>query len=440
MATSFPTSLDALTNPTSSDSLNTPGVLHADEHADANDAIEALEAKVGVNGSAVSTSLDYWKTHGPFAPTATGATAATRYVGGTASGAPGSGTFVLGDYVIDQTGKVWICTTGGTPGTWTQGGGADATKVPLTQTAATGVDVSVFKIQPDVVARGPFGFTVGDSLFNSTRDFVGYFGYNAANGGGRYLSTEHSFAWVHESDYEVGAGTHWAESYTEYRNKTGTFSFRPWFIVLDKATDIIQQHSFYGTPFSWLTQAGVQVANLDSDGVFQTYSPAGIDPLLRVNASSGRNPQLAGYSGTVARWLIQGTADYQATLSVNGGMIACFQYISGQHCLSIGSTDTVGSFYVKGPHAASNVMAAAQFSSGQTAPLLCLYNHDRSVVFGGFNRNGYLSVQKTAAPSDAELAAGELALWFDSTNGAAKVKWKAKEAGGTVRTGEVALA
>lgn len=57
MATNFPTSLDTLTNPTSTDGLNNPS--HSSQHADANDAIEALEAKVGVNGSVVTTSLDY---------------------------------------------------------------------------------------------------------------------------------------------------------------------------------------------------------------------------------------------------------------------------------------------------------------------------------------------------------------------------------------------
>jgi len=57
MATNFPTSLDALTNPTSSDPLNSPS--HSAQHANANDAIEALQAKVGVDSSAVATSLDY---------------------------------------------------------------------------------------------------------------------------------------------------------------------------------------------------------------------------------------------------------------------------------------------------------------------------------------------------------------------------------------------
>lgn len=54
----FPTSLDALSNPASGDALNANGG-HALQHANTNDAIEALEAKVGVDSSAVTTSLSY---------------------------------------------------------------------------------------------------------------------------------------------------------------------------------------------------------------------------------------------------------------------------------------------------------------------------------------------------------------------------------------------
>ena len=57
MATNFPASLDALTNPTSSDSLSSPS--HSAQHANVNDAVEALQAKVGADSSAVATSLDY---------------------------------------------------------------------------------------------------------------------------------------------------------------------------------------------------------------------------------------------------------------------------------------------------------------------------------------------------------------------------------------------
>lgn len=55
LTTSFPTSLDNLSNPESTDSLSG----HAQQHADTNDAIEALQTKVGINGSAAPSSLDY---------------------------------------------------------------------------------------------------------------------------------------------------------------------------------------------------------------------------------------------------------------------------------------------------------------------------------------------------------------------------------------------
>jgi hypothetical protein len=55
MATVFPTSKDNLTNPNSTDEL----VGHAAQHANANDAIEALETVVGVTNSADSNSLTY---------------------------------------------------------------------------------------------------------------------------------------------------------------------------------------------------------------------------------------------------------------------------------------------------------------------------------------------------------------------------------------------
>lgn len=57
MATSFPSSLDSFTNPLSSDTLSSPS--HSAQHANSNDAIEALQAKVGVDSSAVTSSLDY---------------------------------------------------------------------------------------------------------------------------------------------------------------------------------------------------------------------------------------------------------------------------------------------------------------------------------------------------------------------------------------------
>jgi len=55
LATNFPTTLDSLSNPQGTDSLEG----HAALHGNVNDALEALQAKVGVNGSNVATSIDY---------------------------------------------------------------------------------------------------------------------------------------------------------------------------------------------------------------------------------------------------------------------------------------------------------------------------------------------------------------------------------------------
>lgn len=55
MATNFPDSLDSLSNPAGTDSL----IGHAQQHSNTNDAIEALQAKVGIDNSSDTNSLDY---------------------------------------------------------------------------------------------------------------------------------------------------------------------------------------------------------------------------------------------------------------------------------------------------------------------------------------------------------------------------------------------
>jgi len=55
----FPTSLDTLTNPQASDAMDTAGVEHDIQHANLNDIVEALEAKVGIDNSNDTGSIDY---------------------------------------------------------------------------------------------------------------------------------------------------------------------------------------------------------------------------------------------------------------------------------------------------------------------------------------------------------------------------------------------
>jgi hypothetical protein len=59
MATNFPDSLDTFINPQDGTILNDLALNHADVHADAFDAIEAIQTKVGYDNSNVTSSIDY---------------------------------------------------------------------------------------------------------------------------------------------------------------------------------------------------------------------------------------------------------------------------------------------------------------------------------------------------------------------------------------------
>jgi hypothetical protein len=54
MATNFPTSLDTFTNPNSGNTLDSPS--HSIQHSDINDAVEAIEAKIGVGSSTAGSA------------------------------------------------------------------------------------------------------------------------------------------------------------------------------------------------------------------------------------------------------------------------------------------------------------------------------------------------------------------------------------------------
>ena len=75
--------------------------------------------------------------------------AGARFVGGIASGAPLGGSYLVGDVVVDRTGKIWICTTAGSPGTWTQvsgtgGGGGSSGTTTNALTIGTGLSGTSF--------------------------------------------------------------------------------------------------------------------------------------------------------------------------------------------------------------------------------------------------------------------------------------------------------
>jgi hypothetical protein len=59
MATNFPTGLDSYNNPTGTDVLDDVTVLHSAQHSNVNDAVEAVETKIGIDFSSTVNSLDF---------------------------------------------------------------------------------------------------------------------------------------------------------------------------------------------------------------------------------------------------------------------------------------------------------------------------------------------------------------------------------------------
>jgi hypothetical protein len=114
-----------------------------------------------------------------------GATNSSRYVGATASGAPTTGIFVLGDWIIDLTGKVWICTTAGQPGTWTN---LVAASLPAAGGTVSGLltlggGTATNSSAPIIAAPG-FSAGAASQLSDLTRDYMVYL--TVGTGGGTF--------------------------------------------------------------------------------------------------------------------------------------------------------------------------------------------------------------------------------------------------------------
>jgi hypothetical protein len=88
---------------------------------------------------------------------------------------------------------------------------------------------------------------------------------------------------------------------------------------------------------------------------------------------------------------------------------------------------------------AANVVGQVIKATASQSSNLQEWQDNSANILSTISENGYYTTRKNSAPADAELSSGELALWFDSTNGAGKLMIKAKTANGTVVTGQVAL-
>lgn len=175
----------------------------------------------------------------------TGAVAASRYVGATASGAPSTGTFAVGDYVIDQSGKVWVCTTAGSPGTFTDVAGS-ATSAPANDSADVDtIESTTSDTFTDLATAGPaVTVTTGTKALvvltakmrNSTSGFGGHMSFAVSGSTTVAATTDHALYHLSASaDQEQGASyaylieglTAGSNTFTaKYRREGGTAQFQ----------------------------------------------------------------------------------------------------------------------------------------------------------------------------------------------------------------------
>lgn len=189
MAITFPTTLDSLLNPNSTDSMNV--VSHSAQHANANDAIEALEAKVGVDNSAVTTSLDYLlkssssinpghkHTSAAITDLATSTiTFSNKVINGasntltvriadiSATGTPSSTTYLRGD-------GTWSTPAGGGGGTWGSITGTLSSQTDLQTALNAKANLSGATFTGSISATNLSGTNTGDQTITLTGDATG---------------------------------------------------------------------------------------------------------------------------------------------------------------------------------------------------------------------------------------------------------------------------
>lgn len=106
----------------------------------------------------------------------TGATQPTRYVGRwSATGAPVTGTFAVGDFGLDGQGDLQVCTVAGTPGTWRSHGSGTYQPLDADLTAIAALSTTSFGralLALADAAAGRTALALGSAAVAATTDFA----------------------------------------------------------------------------------------------------------------------------------------------------------------------------------------------------------------------------------------------------------------------------
>jgi len=139
--------------------------------------------------------------------TSPGLTSASRWMGATTSGAPQSGEYKKGDFVVDQTGSFWICTSDGSQGTWLQIGGIKYGTSSLSTGAVNLAGTSLFLSRQDHV-HSVGAATVGTVAIVDGSVTPGKLSFTAATQADLNAHTSSMHLSIGTTDSTAAAGNH----------------------------------------------------------------------------------------------------------------------------------------------------------------------------------------------------------------------------------------
>lgn len=171
---------------------------------------------------------------------------------------------------------------------------------------------------------------------------------------------------------------------------------------------------------------------LDVTGAIRTSST--------ITVGSGFNSKVLLNNGATGAFVsADNGSSYIAHGAADGSVLVVDSSFNTAAVFTISATPSAGYRAAIFTRTAGTRGLIVQGAASQTANLQ-EWHDSSSGILSTISENGYFTTRKVAAPADAELSASELSFWFDASNGASKLKVKAKSADGTVVAGEVALA
>lgn len=135
-------------------------------------------------------------------------------------GPPTGGFFSFDDVVVDSNADVWLCTAGGTPGTWIEGA-AQGGSVPKTQTQTSlAAPLPVWSVVADNAGQGLWQTQLAGAAFFGVNDSVMINGYNIGPGGVPAITSEPALYLQWESDYYQNGTEHEVEFHLDYAHRS----------------------------------------------------------------------------------------------------------------------------------------------------------------------------------------------------------------------------